>query len=101
MKSKLALPFVVSFLAACGHKGNDDAAGTQGVNSPEGAAPQDAAASAEAGSGTFTVDWLANWEDGNRAIIPVGGRFGHWYNYDDQSPGMKNIAVVGLDPLTE
>jgi hypothetical protein len=85
------LPLFGFALAACGSKGPND------LTHDDGLTPGDAAADGN----TFTVDWFENWEDGDREIIPAGGRFGQWFNYDDQTEGKNSIAVVGLDPLAE
>jgi hypothetical protein len=47
------------------------------------------------------VDMIDDFEDGNLDINVAGGRVGHWYNYDDSTDGMNQIAVVTLDPTTE
>jgi hypothetical protein len=44
---------------------------------------------------------IDDFEDGDLDISPIGGRFGHWYNYDDMTEGANHIATVTLDPTTE
>jgi hypothetical protein len=88
--------FVTPYLLlACGHAGPQDAplVDTSDASTLDVAPPVEAS--------MFSADMFDDWEDGNRDVLAAGGRFGHWYNYDDATPGTNVIAVVALDPGSE
>src|SRR5882724_4733653 len=82
------------FLAACGAKANplDGALSDGGAVAALPDAPDDGLPRA--------VDMFDDFEDGNLDVNAAGGRFGHWYNYGDDTDGMNAIGVVTLDPST-
>jgi len=82
------------FLAACGAKANplDGALSDGGGVAALPDAPDDGLPRA--------VDMFDDFEDGNLDVNAAGGRFGHWYNYGDDTDGMNAIGVVTLDPST-
>ncbi len=93
----IAVSFVLA-LAACGsHAGSNSPSTAATENMSPDAAVADAA-SVEAG---LRVDVIDDFEDGDLDLSPIGGRLGHWYNYDDMTDGTNHIAVATLDPSTE
>jgi hypothetical protein len=92
-----AAPLALTLLVACGGHTSGQDAGLSAIEDG-GGIPQDAMRSDAPG---FLLDPFDDWEDGDRDIIPAGGRFGHWYNYDDQTVGTSLVAVVSLDLTTE
>src|SRR6185369_4158740 len=98
LTTRIAVPFVW-LLSACGHRA-DDAAIAAPPTDPLDAGTFDAVASDERTSADapadrgFTIDMFDDFEDGNLDITVAGGRYGHWYNYDDMTEGTNAIASV-------
>jgi hypothetical protein len=90
----IAVPVALA-LAACGSHA------TMVVPSPLEGSPDAAAADAASGDASLRVDTIDDFEDGDLDISFVGGRSGHWYNYDDMTDGTNHITDVTLDPSTE
>jgi hypothetical protein len=98
LSSAISLSSLSLLAVACGH--------TNGMNvSPletADASPVDeASADAAIESGGLRIDVFDDFEDGDLDVNVAGGRFGHWYNYDDMTEGSNHIAAVTLDPTTE
>src|SRR5438445_5308114 len=98
--SPMPTPTVLLFprpLAACGHAANLS-------TSPDATPSTDVvdAANPDAADDGLprVVDMFDDFEDGNLDVNAAGGRFGHWYNYGDDTDGMNAIGVVTLDPAT-
>ncbi len=92
-----AVLFFTLTLAACGHAANLS-------TSPDATPSTDVvdAANPDAADDGLprVVDMFDDFEDGNLDVNSAGGRFGHWYNYGDDTDGTNAIGVVTLDPST-
>jgi hypothetical protein len=99
-RSPPSFTLLVLALAACGSHNTLFSAATDDA-SPDAAAAEAATPDAASGEAGLSVDMFDDFEDGDLDVNVAGGRFGHWYNYDDATDGMNQFAVVTLDPTTE
>lgn len=82
---------------SAGDTSGDTMAG-DGSASPDGSVDgqrMDALAGAVDAGGPLPEDMIDNLDDGDDAILPIGGRAGYWYSFNDMSPGGQQTPASG------